>query len=176
MLTGVLGILVKKCKRCLVKGKLYHINMWCFFNSTFIALVSIALLRRHVAVSKRYLLAYPNFIGKQIKVKTSLNTWSNCYLWDKNLNKSSRTYSMDKKKPHLQSSLPFVVLMLKTFALQPLHQTLKYSLRVPNGWLSVEFLYNLANVQPHNGCELNIEVFESLCYDKTSASNFDTAW
>ena len=80
-----------------------------------------------------------------------------------------------KKLPHLQSSLLFVMLMLKIFALQPQHQTLKYSLRVPNGWLSVVFLYSLATVQPHNGYELNTEVFESLCYDKTSASSFGTA-
>jgi len=83
---------------------------------------------------------------------------------------------MNKKLPHPQSSLLFAMLMLKTFALQPQHQTLEYSLRVPNGWLSVEFLYSPATVQPHNGYELNIEVFESLCYDKTSASSFGTAY
>jgi len=48
---------------------------------------------------------------------------------------------------------------------------------VPNGWVSIEFfLSSLATVQPHNGYELNIKVFQSLCYDKTSASSFGTAY
>lgn len=64
--------------------------------------------------------------------------------------------------------------MQRTSALQHPHQTSRYNLRVPSGWLLARSFYSLAIVQPHNESGLDREELGCPCYNRTSSSNFGT--